>query len=94
MQKTRERIALTLKRKTNLKTGTVIEADSIVDESSGGILVKNSDCIKFIPLSDLKIEELADDGVYSKSEAILSLISREILFRLTHIPKKQNISSV
>lgn len=57
-----------MKRITNLKTGTVIEANSIVDELSGGILVKNSDCIKFIPLSDLKIEELADDGVYSKSE--------------------------
>lgn len=58
-----------MKRIINLKTGTVIEADSIVNESSGGILVKNSDCIKFIPLSDLKIEELADDGIYSKSEA-------------------------
>ena len=58
-----------MKRITNLKTSTIVEADSIVDESSGGILVKNSDCIKFIPLSDLKIEELADDGIYSKSEA-------------------------
>lgn len=58
-----------MKRITNLKTDTVIETDSIVDESSDGILVKNSDCIKFIPFSDLRIEELADDGVYSKSEA-------------------------
>ena len=57
-----------MKRIINLKTGTVIEADSIVNESSSGILVKNSDCIKFIPFSDLKIEELADDGVYSKNE--------------------------
>ena len=57
-----------MKRITNLKTDTVIEVDSIVDESSSGILVKNSDCIKFIPFSDLKIEELADDGVYSKNE--------------------------
>ena len=58
-----------MKRIKNLKTGTVIDTDSIVNESSSGILVKNSDCIKFIPLSDLKIEEMADDGVYSKSEA-------------------------
>lgn len=58
-----------MKRIINLKTGIVIEADSIVNESSSGILVKNSDCIKFIPFSDLKIEELADEGVYSKSEA-------------------------
>ena len=58
-----------MKRITNLKTGIVIEIDSIINESSDGILVKNSDCIKFIPLSDLRIEELADDGVYSKSEA-------------------------
>lgn len=57
-----------MKRITNLKSGAVIEADSIVDESSDGILVKNSDCIKFIPFSDLKIEELANDGVYSKNE--------------------------
>ena len=57
-----------MKRITNLKTGTVIEANSIVNDSSGGILVKNSDCIKFIPFFDLKIEELADDGVYSKNE--------------------------
>lgn len=58
-----------MKRITNLKTGIVIDTDSIVNESSSGIFVKNSDCIKFIPLSDLKIEEMADDGVYSKSEA-------------------------
>ena len=58
-----------MKRITNLKTGTVIDTDSVVNESSSGILVKNSDCIKFIPNSDLKIEEIADDGVYSKSEA-------------------------
>lgn len=68
-QRTRERTALILKRITNLKTGIVIDTDSIVNESSSGIFVKNSDCIKFIPLSDLKIEEMADDGVYSKSEA-------------------------
>lgn len=58
-----------MKRITNLKTGTVIDSDAVVNESSSGILVKNSDCIKFIPLSDLKVEELADDGVYSKTEA-------------------------
>ena len=57
-----------MKRIINLKTGIVIEADSIVNESSSGILVKNSDCIKFIPFSDLKIEELANDGIYSKNE--------------------------
>ena len=57
-----------MKRITNLKTGTVIETNSIINESSGGILVKNSDCIKFIPFSDLKIEELANDGIYSKNE--------------------------
>lgn len=54
---------------TNLKTGTAIDNDSIVSESADGVLVKNYDCIKFIPASDLKIEEKAEDGVYSKNEA-------------------------
>lgn len=57
-----------MKQITNLKTGVVIDADTIVGESSSGILVKNSNCIKFIPASDLLIEEKADDGVYSKNE--------------------------
>ena len=60
-----------MKRITNLKTGTVIDTDSIVNESYSGILVKNSDCIKFIPFSDLKVEDLLIEikAASSKREA-------------------------
>lgn len=53
---------------TNAKTGKNVPNENLALDLGNGILVKNKECIKFIPEADLKREKTAEAGTYSNNE--------------------------
>ena len=53
---------------TNAKTGKTVPNEKLALDLGNGILVKNKECIKFIPEADLKREKTAEAGTYSNNE--------------------------
>ena len=53
---------------TNAKTGKTVPNENLALDLGNGILVKNKECIKFIPEADLKREKIAEAGTYSDNE--------------------------
>ena len=55
---------------TNAKTGKTVPKENLALDLGNGILVKNKECIKFIPEADLKREKTAEAGTYSNNEEV------------------------
>lgn len=53
---------------TNAKTGKNVPNENLALDLGNGILVKNKECIKFIPEADLMREKTAEAGTYSDNE--------------------------
>ena len=62
---------------TNAKTGKTVPKENLVLDLGNGILVKNKECIKFIPEADLKREKTAEAETYSNNEEAPSLLRFE-----------------
>lgn len=62
---------------TNAKTGKTVPNEKLALDLRNGILVKNKECIKFIPEADLKREKTAEAGTYSNNEEAPSLLGFE-----------------
>lgn len=62
---------------TNTKTGKTISDESLALDLGQGILVKNKECVKYIPETDLKREKIAEADSYSNSEKVPILGSHE-----------------
>ena len=55
---------------TNTRTGKTISAENLALDLGQGILVKNKECIKYIPETDLKREKADEADSYSNSELV------------------------
>lgn len=62
---------------TNTKTGKTISDENLALDLGQGILVKNKECIKYIPETDLKREKIREAGTYSNNEEVPKLINLE-----------------
>lgn len=60
---------------TNLRTNTTIKDENLALDLGQGVLLKNKDCIKFVPEAYLKRETIADAGEYSNNEQVPELNS-------------------
>ena len=62
---------------TNTKTGKTISDENLALDLGQGILVKNKECVKYIPETDLNREKIAEAGSYSNSDKVPILGSHE-----------------
>ena len=62
---------------TNTKTGKAISDENLALDLGQGVLVKNKECVKYIPEADLKREKIEEAGTYSNNEEVPKLINLE-----------------
>ena len=53
---------------TNLRTNKTITDENLALDLGQGVLLRNKECIKFVPETYLKRETIADAGEYSNNE--------------------------